>query len=512
MTVWHDILRELLESRTAFAVLALVLTAAVISPRDIDERRRLRLMTVFLGLHVIAAIIAGAFKTLEPAAYLGVHITSMVLIAVSAIGMGISLLFHVALPKVGIKSPPILRDVVGAAALFAAVLFIAGQAGINVSGLIATSAVLTAVVGLSLQDTLGNLMAGLALQSDNSVRVGDWVKVDDTWGQVQEMRWRYTAIETRDWEVLIIPNSQLVKGHFKVLGRAKGRPVQWRRWVFFNVDFRYPPQDVIDTVREALSTARIQRVATTPPPDCILKSFEDSYARYAVRYFLNDIRVDDPTDSEVRSVVHAALKRRNIPLSIPAEARFITHEDETRTARKQAVDVSRRAKVLANIDLFRDLTDDDRRDLAQRMRIAPFHAGEILTRQGAEGHELYLLADGRASVRVSADNGVEREVATLGPGEVFGEMSLMTGAKRAATVVAVTDIEAYRLDKSAFERVLHDRPEIAEHFADVLAKRQMELAAAKEDLDHLAARSRMDKEKTDLLARIRGFFGIDLER
>lgn len=511
MSVGSAILQELLRSYTAFIFLGLILTATLVRTKDIEERRRVRLMTVFFGLHVICAVMAGALRETEPEAYPSIRLASLTLAAMAVVGMAITCLFSVLLPRVGIRSPPILRDVVGAAALFLAFLVLAGEAGINVSGLIATSAVLTAVVGLSLQDTLGNLMAGLSLQSDQSVRVGDWIKFDGTWGQVQEMRWRYTAIETRDWETLIIPNSQLVKNHFFVIGRSKGRPVQVRRWVNFNVDFRYPAQDVIDTVTAALASARIARVSNTPPPDCIVRSFEESYARYGVRYYLTDLRVDDPTDSEVRSVVQAALRRRGIPLSIPAAARFITNDSRMRREKKAELDLTRRCEVLGHIDLFRDLSEEERLELARPMRHAPFVAGEILTRQGAEGHELFLLEEGKASVRISSADGVEREVAQLGPGEVFGEMSLMTGARRAATVVALSDVEAYLLEKEAFERVLQRRPEIAEHFGEVLAKRQTELNAARDDVDALSKQRRIETAKRDMVGKIRGFFGLDIE-
>src|SRR5687767_11960538 len=149
MTWWSAVVDELLSSYTAFIFLGLIFTAALIRLRDLDERRRVRLMTVFFGLHVLLAVIAGICKVYEPAGYPSVHLASLTLAAMAVVGMMVTVLFSVFLPKIGIKSPPILRDVVGAAALFLAFLVLAGHAGINVSGLIATSAVLTAVVGLS---------------------------------------------------------------------------------------------------------------------------------------------------------------------------------------------------------------------------------------------------------------------------------------------------------------------------------------------------------------------------
>ena len=115
---------------------------------------------------------------------------------------------------------------------------------------------LTAVIGLSLQDTLGNILSGLALQTDDTIHVGDWVKVGEVTGRVVDIRWRYTAVETRNWETAIIPNSFLVKNQVLVLGRRTGQPTQLRRWVWFNVDFRFPPTEVIRAVDDASARRR----------------------------------------------------------------------------------------------------------------------------------------------------------------------------------------------------------------------------------------------------------------
>ena len=131
-----------------------------------------------------------------------------------------------------------------------------------------------------------------------------------------------------------------------------------------------------------------------------------------------------------------------------------------------------------------------------------------MTQQGDEGRYLYMITTGEASVRVAGD-GPSRELARLGPGDFFGEMSLLTGEKRAATVVAVSRVDCYLLEKSVFEQMLGKRPEVAEHIAEILARRRTELFAAKEDLDQDAKRERLRATKTDLLGKIRSFFGLE---
>jgi small-conductance mechanosensitive channel/CRP-like cAMP-binding protein len=406
-----------------------------------------------------------------------------------------------------VAAPRILRDVVAAVAAVISLIAVANRLGFPLSGVITTSAVLTAVIGFSLQDTLGNIMGGLALQMDNSIEVGDWVKVGDLRGRVAEIRWRYTAIETRNWETVIVPNGVLMKGQVIIEGRRSGQPVQARRWVYFNVDFRYQPSDVIAAVNEALQAAPIERVAVQPLPHCILMDLSESWGRYAVRYWLSDLAVDDPTDSVVRTRIYFALKRASIPLSMPAHAVFMTEENVERKQEKTRVDHERRLKALAAVDLFDSLDAETRARLADMLRYAPFCRGEAMTRQGAEGHWLYMVIEGEAAVRVAAE-GVEKEIARLGPGKFFGEMSLMTGARRTATVVALDDVECYRLDKTAFQKIIHDRPELADAISAVLASRKAGLMAAQEGLDHDARERRLLEEKRAILHKIRDFFGL----
>src|SRR3989338_5896179 len=126
------------------------------------------------------------------------------------------------------------------------------NAGLDLGSIVATSAMITAVVAFAMQDTLGNILGGLALQMDNSIEIGDWIKVDDVSGRVVDIRWRSTLVETRNWETVVFPNSQLMKSKFLVLGRRTGQPVQWRRWVWFNVSMDIPPTSVVRVVEEAI--------------------------------------------------------------------------------------------------------------------------------------------------------------------------------------------------------------------------------------------------------------------
>jgi small-conductance mechanosensitive channel len=502
------ILAELAAASTLSLILGFVATAVLTQMFARAERRRLLTVAVLLGLQTVLVLVAAAIGGNDDLRR-DLRLMAMVLGTAAGVGMAGIVLFAIALPRIGWQVPRILRDVI-TAGLFLIVTFSVGsRAGVNVSGLIATSAVLTAVIGLALQDSIGNIFGGLMLQVDESIKAGDWIKVGDVSGKVIDVRWRFTAVETRNWETLIVPNNYLVKNQVLVLGRRAGQPHYWRRWVWFNIDYRYSPTEVISAVMASLHGATIPRVAADPKPNCILMEFHESYARYAVRYWLTDLAVDDPTDSEVRTRIYFALRRARIPLSLPAQSVFLT--DEQRRAEQESKrDHERRLAAVHAIGLFKALSEEDLGKLATSLRYSPFTVGETLTKQGAEAHWLYTVVDGRVSVRVNSE-GVDHEVAQLGPGDFFGEMSLLTGAPRTATVVALTDVECFRLDKPAFTQFMQTRPELAVNIAEILAERQTGLDVARHDADEEARAQRIASTKRDLLNKVRDFFGLDEE-
>ena len=325
---------------------------------------------------------------------------------------------------------------------------------------------------------------------------------------MKETRWRHTSIETRNWDTVIIPNSTLMKSQVTVLGRRAGQLLKHRQWIYFNVDFRYSPADVIDAVEAALRAEPIAHVAGEPQPNCVFMDFKESYASYAVRYWLTDLALDDPTNSVVRTRVYFALRRAGIPLSIPAHSLFVTEEDQSRSERKREAEIGERAEKLGRVELFQVLTAEERKALGGHVRLAPFVRGEAMTRQGAQAHWLYVITRGAAEVRVSIDGNLSERLATLAEGDFFGEMGMMTGEPRSATVIALTDVECYRVDKNSFDEILRSRPEIAESISEVLARRRVELDAVREDLNEEAKQARMRDHQRDLLKRIKGFFRL----
>jgi CRP-like cAMP-binding protein len=340
---------------------------------------------------------------------------------------------------------------------------------------------------------------------ERTIRIGDWIRIDDLEGRVKEIRWRQTSIETRNWDTVVIPNSQLMKGKVTLLGRRSAAPVQHRQWVYFAVDLGRSPTKVIETVETALRAEPIPCVAAAPEIQCIVTEYKSGDAIYAVRYWLTDLSQPDPTDSLIRTRVYAALRRADIPLSVPTQS--ILLDSQSPHERRQTEDMEHRIEALSKVELFSPLTADEKRELASAMINAPFVKDEALTRQGAEAHWLYIIRKGEVKVRVAVE-GVNQDVTSLGPGDYFGEMGMMTGQPRASSVIAKTDVKCYRLGKEAFQAILQRRPELVEDLSRTLARRRVELEAVREEASEEALRERVQKTQGAVLRRIREFFAL----
>ena len=496
----HSVLRDALAFGTAALFVALA-----------DRRERRRVLRVLL-LGVLGFVVHAAAHIVPeiglPTAAPALDLTGRAIAAIAAVALAGTLFFDVLLPLVKMRPPRILRDLAIAAGSIAATLAVLSSGRVEIVGIIATSAVLTAVIGWALQDTLGNVMAGLALQLDGSVKVGDWVTYGDTTGLVREIGWRQTSIETRNRDLAVVPNSFFMKNAVLLRGRGIGPGERERRWVWLNVGSHAAPTEVIARVEEALRRDAVPGVDREPAPECLFVDFAESSSRFAVRYWLTDMFRADATDSIVRARIWFALRRAGLNISVPVRHVVLTPDDAESRARAVDADRGARRALLEQVSIFSPLTPEEREGLAGTIAFTPFAAGESLVVQGAEGHHLYVLTKGHVEVRVSVDGGTPRSVATLQAPDFFGEMGLLTGEPRKATVVALTDAEAWRVEKSHFKEILEKRPAVAEAIAKLVAERDAALAAVREGLSEEAKRLRMERSQPLTLAKIREFFGL----
>ena len=510
MSFWNTAM-QFFWREESLPVLTMTLALAFLLFHFLKEERKSVLNTLtFFFACLVLQFISGLIQALQfPSAAAVFHEAGLIGGGIAVIRLWGLVVFRIVLPRMHIMPPRIAEDIFVIIGYIAWGLVRLRYAGLDLGSIVATSAMITAVVAFAMQDTLGNILGGLALQLDNSIEIGDWIKVDDISGRVVDIRWRSTLVETRNWETVVFPNSQLMKNKFLVLGRRTDQPVQWRRWVWFNVNLGVTPTRVVNAVENAILQAEIDNVSKNPQPSCVLMEMDKGCARYALRYWLTDLAADDGTDAAVRWHVYTALERAGIKLAVEEQnVHYIKESEKYEEALRQR-ELLRRVKTLKRVELFAQMTDDELRKLAERLRYAPFAKGNVIAKQGTPAqHWLFIIISGEAEVYLEGTGGEKRILNVLSNGAFFGEMSLMTGSPRVASVIAKTDVECYRLDKEAFEEILLARPGIAEEVSHVLVARRMQLDSALQNLDDEAKHKVIHHQHSEVLATVKRFFGL----
>src|SRR5699024_4677019 len=232
-------------------------------------------------------------------------------------------------------------------------------AGLNPSSLVASTAAITAILAFAMQDTLGNILAGLALQLDHSIRIGDWIEADDIKGQVIQVQWRHTAILTWFGETVLVPNSHLMKTRVSIVGG--GAVPKRRRTVLFYSDFSVSSTDVIPTIESSINSAQIRGVSSDDKAVCLLEDFSDGVVVYALRYWSIDPSAPGASDSGVRQHIHAVFQRKGWHMAAPRRAISLVSRKSYREQLKKAHEheFPRVVAALQQIDLLAPLNEEE---------------------------------------------------------------------------------------------------------------------------------------------------------
>jgi small-conductance mechanosensitive channel/CRP-like cAMP-binding protein len=367
---------------------------------------------------------------------------------------------------------------------------------------LATSAVVGAVVGLALQDTLGNLFAGIALHTEAPFRVGDWVRVADRDGRIEQVSWRAMRLRTWDGDTLTIPNNEVAR-HPMLNYSVPQSPHS--RLVLLNVGHQVPPNRVIAVLREALG--QVDGLPAAAPPTVRIVGYQDFAIRYEIRYFFNSYEDYRNLEGEIYRLAWYHLKRAGIDIPYPVSN--VVLQQAPAPAASSADPGERIFRAVRGIDLFEPLSDAEVRTVAGRLRPLHYAAGERILEEGAPGDSFFLVDKGEVRV-LRRGGGPQREIARIGPGECFGEMAMLTGQQRTATVVAATDADVLVIDKAGFHDILAANPEIAVDLAALLAQRRAALHTAEEDAGAKpgGGGGAGGELRERILDRIRSYFGL----
>jgi small-conductance mechanosensitive channel/CRP-like cAMP-binding protein len=394
----------------------------------------------------------------------------------------------------GFEAPTLVRNVFSLIAftILFVIIFNRIYTEVNLGALFTTSAIFGVIIGLALQDTLGNFFAGISLHADRPFQVGDVIVVGKHTGVVEGITWRAIKIRTFQNHIVLVANSSASKEAIEVAPRDNLNA----RLVFFGTLYSDSPAKTIHVVREAVRDA--DNVSERIKPIVRIRSLGDSSIDWEIKYWLDDYAKYNDTDALVRQRVWYAAQRNGITFAFPTRTVYIERPSPLRrvTAEDQIAD------RLSAVGIFSPLSPEELRQLASATVGHVFAPGETLIRAGDEGSSMFVVHSGRVAVQVGGPTG-PRTVAVLTEGNFFGEMALFTGEPRTANVVAVEETEVLEIGHAAMKHIFETNPGLAESISWTIAERQADLAKGSKD----AAQSSLH-ETAGLLSSIKRFFGL----
>lgn len=406
------------------------------------------------------------------------------------------LFFGLAFRLKRIDAPTLIRNIftIAAFTLLFLIAFTFLFPEVNLGALFTTSAIFGVILGLALQDTLGNFFAGISLQADRPFQVGDVITLGAQRhiGVVEEISWRAIKLRTFNNSVVLIANSNAAKDPIEVFPRGNLNA----RLVFFNTLYTDSPAKTIHVVREAVREA--DNVSDKVPPIVRIRNLGDNGVDYEVKYWPVDYAKYNDTDALVRQRIWYAFRRAGLNFAFPTRT---LHVERRGSLGPSDGDGGAIAERLSAVDIFAPLSADETTMLAQAAVSHVFAPGETVIRAGDPGSSMFVVHKGRVRVQVS-ENGRSRSVATLNEGDFFGEMALFTGEPRTANVLALEETEVLEIGHAAMKKVFDTNPDLVESLSFIMAERRQGLASQTDPSTTTSDAS------AGILSAIKRFFGL----
>jgi CRP-like cAMP-binding protein len=260
-------------------------------------------------------------------------------------------------------------------------------------------------------------------------------------------------------------------------------------------------------VKEMLRTTALETpgVSASPAPDARTIDFAASSVNYELRVFIDDYEMLTDVRNDLMSRIWYAARRAGIQIPYPIRTVYKT---EMPYLQEQRDDEARLLEALPRTELFKDLSEAEARVIVRAVFIQRFGFGEDLLREGEGGDHFFLILEGTCSVLVNGASGAPITVASIGPAAVVGEMALLAGARRTATVRAATEVLAARIGKEALTNLLELRPDLLQSLARYAAEKAKAINEARVVDTQIERAPSGTNDTVALGERIRRFLGL----
>lgn len=497
-----DLLLPLLAGGGAFLLLLLIRRPL---------RRRMRANSLG-AVYLAGSALLGVLLFLNGEDLLPVGLGRSLLIACLIVAWGYTvfdlleeLLFERALRRRGPGVARLGRDIVRGLVLVALVLIAINRLfGVPLSSLLISSTVASAVLGLALQDLLKDVIAGVALQTERPFAPGDWLLLRGQPAKVVETNWRATRLVTPDSTHLVVPNASL--GLAEISNYSLYTPLQ-----ALHVQIMLSPEHPPNEVKQVLNAAALaaEGVLSDPPPQTRLIAYGEYSVTYDVKFWLDGYEQHIDTRDAVMTSMWYHVRRAGLRLPYPVRDIFLHPSDTHTTADERE---QRRAEILAalrSVELFSALSEAELAELAERTELRVYADGEVLVRQGGLDSQLFVICRGAVHVEATPEGGGPAiRLNGLRAGDVFGELALLTGAARRATVRADGDMQALVVSREALAPLLARNPALPERLSAILEERVTESQNLLAEARNASPSNGATLSQPTLLGRIRSLFGL----
>ena len=468
-------------------------------------------VTIGAGLATFGAIIIyfwsqfGRFETLVGELTQNVIFITLILLGFYAIVQlfNWSLYEFIVRPR-GLKLPRFLFDIIGGAVLGVTLLLLIREFfGTELSGILVTSTIASAIIGLALQDTLGNLVSGISLQIEAPFSIDDWVEIGGHEGQLVSQNWRTLTLLTRENHRVSLTNRFVANDKIVNYSRPTRRQIHN---IIVGMELQYPPERVKKILVKVMED--IKEVDPDPYMPAYIAEIGDFAILYGMRYWINDYGEVIYIRNLVLTRLWYVLERENINFAFPTQdlnMRMISPTLEVDSRKRDTAQILEKYRTFSWLE---GLNEEQLIQLAENSKLALYTRGEEIVQQGESGDSLFIVIEGMVGVYVNHVNGRKVRANPVETGNFFGEMSLLTGQPRSASVIAEQDVYVAEINQTAFSDLLENDPHILDLFLEGLEKRRSNLLHVLANANEEETRVPGTASRSQLVNRIARYLGI----
>ncbi len=463
------------------------------------KRQSLLLSLILLMIFFLTRLGLTLTPEISPSLYLYLHIGSLLILALALLRLFLKVFIEDFLERSqNVCVPKILQDLLQLGAFLVVAIIILKEYFKLDTSILVTSSVISIVIGLALQDTLGNFFAGLAIQMQRPFEEGDWVSFNNRVGQIRSIDWRATRIETADADYLIVPNSEIAKASFI----NYSAPTRKHRIVIpMGVSYQAPPNFVKQVIMDIIENEPL--VLKKPEPTIILVNYNDFSIDYEIRIYIDNFDMYKLIIDSIYTKIWYQFKRYDISIPFPIRDVYL-HEVKQKDHKEiETEEIQAAIKLLKNVDFLKPLSENELETLAKGAKVLYYTTGERIIKQGTPGNTFYIVRKGEVNIVKNGET-----IKTLSATNFFGELSLLVGSDRTASVIAQNDCQLISISANNFKEIIMKNPTITEEISTIITSRQLELDATERDAEEELVAVGGQEKSFRFLRKMKKFFGL----